>query len=76
MPEQVRGRLRQLWFVAFVLGALLINYPFLHIFNRPTTLGGLPVLFLYFFVGWAASIAVIAFYTRALKRLPPNGQGW
>lgn len=75
MPEQGRGRLRQLWLVAFVLGASMINYPFLHIFNRGSFLGGYPVLFLYFVVGWAASIAVIALYARALRRLPPdNGE--
>jgi hypothetical protein len=72
--DQGRSRLRQLWLVAFVVGALMINYPFLHIFNRVSFLGGYPLLFLYFVVGWSASIAVIALYARALARLPPDGQ--
>lgn len=76
MPEQGRGRLRQLWVVAFVVGALMINYPFLHIFNWPSFLGGFPLLYLYFVVGWSASIAVIALYSRVLKRLPPDGREW
>jgi hypothetical protein len=72
MKSPTRSRLRQWWLIAFVLGASMINYPFLHIFNRPALLGGFPLLFLYFIVGWAASIGVIGLYARALKRLPPD----
>ena len=57
-----RSKLRQWWWIAFVLGALMINYPFLQIFNRETTLFGIPLLFLYFILGWAASVAVIGLY--------------
>ena len=67
-----RSKLRQWWWIAFVLGALMINYPFLQIFNRRTTLFGMPLLFLYFLLGWAASIAVIGLYVRALRRAPPE----
>jgi uncharacterized membrane protein len=67
-----RSKLRQWWWIAFVLGTLMINYPFLHIFNRRTSLFGLPLLFLYFLVGWATSIAVIALYVWALRRAPPE----
>ena len=67
-----RTRLRQWWWVAFALGVLMINYPFLHIFNRPALLGGIPLLFLYFILGWAVSVAVIALYAWALSRAPPD----
>ncbi|GAB4269012.1 MAG: hypothetical protein Kow0092_22930 [Deferrisomatales bacterium] len=67
-------KLHQWWCIGFVLGALMINYPFLHIFNRKAFLGGLPLLFLYFFVGWAASIAVIGLYVWALRRTEPDGE--
>jgi len=67
-----RGKLRQWWWIALVLGALMINYPFLQIFNRDVAVFGLPLLFLYFFVGWGVSIAVIAFYVWALRRAPPE----
>lgn len=73
MPEQTRTRLRQLWLVGFAVGALLINYPLLHIFNRSIFVAGFPLLFLYFVLGWAASIGVIVLYARALGRLPPDG---
>jgi hypothetical protein len=72
VPQSRHARLRQLWFIAFVLGASLINYPFLQIFNRQVFLGRFPLLFLYFVVGWAASIGVIVLYARALKGLPPE----
>ena len=71
--QQGRARLRQLWFVAFAVGAMMINYPLLHIFNQPAFVGGYPLLFLYFVVGWAASIAVIALYAWALRHLPSDG---
>ncbi len=67
-----RGKLRQWWWIAFVLGALMINYPFLQIFNRPAQILGFPLLVLYFFLGWAASIAVIGLYVWALGRAPPE----
>jgi hypothetical protein len=41
----------------FVLGALLINFPLLAIFNRAATLGGVPLVYLYLFGVWAAGIA-------------------
>jgi hypothetical protein len=43
----------------FVLGALLLNYPILAIFNRGTTLGGIPVLYIYLFVIWTVGIAAV-----------------
>lgn len=69
------SRLRQGWIIAFVLGAMMINYPFLHICNRPDFLRGFPLLFLYLFVGWAASIAVVALYACALGRAPRDDEG-
>lgn len=65
-----RAKLRQWWWIAFILGVFTINYPFLHIFNRPVFVGGFPLLFLYFFLGWAASIAVIGFYVWVLGHVP------
>jgi hypothetical protein len=42
----------------FLLGALLLNFPILAIFNQAATLGGIPVLYLYLFGVWAAGIVV------------------
>ena len=48
----------------FILGALLINFPVLAIFNRATTLGGIPTLYVYLFGVWAAGIVTVFILTR------------
>jgi hypothetical protein len=52
MAEGARERLA----LIFLIGALLINFPILAIFNRSLTVGGIPVLYLYLFGVWAAGI--------------------
>ena len=42
------------------LGFLLFNYPLLGLFNSPQTIGGVPVLYAYLFVAWAALIGLLA----------------
>jgi len=44
----------------FLLGLLLFNYPLLAVFNVTGTLLGIPVLYAYFFLAWAALIALMA----------------
>ena len=43
-----------------LLGVLLFNYPLLEVFNVPGSVFGIPVLYAYFFVAWAALIALMA----------------
>ena len=74
MGGWTRDKLRQWWWIAFALGLLMINYPFLQIFNTSAFVFGLPLLFLYFFVGWAVSIGVIVVYAVALRMAPPEEQ--
>lgn len=62
-----RLQLRESWIIFFILGIIMMNFPFLHIFNKPITISGFPLLFLYFTVGWAVSIGVIYLFTRAIK---------
>jgi hypothetical protein len=48
-------------FVALcMLGMLLFNYPILALFNVQGTLAGVPVLYAYLFIAWAALIALMA----------------
>ncbi len=48
-------------FVAlFILGVLLFSPPFLLIFDNSATLMGIPVLYLYLFIAWAALISLMA----------------
>ncbi len=52
--------------VWFVVGALLLNFPILAIFNRPATIGGMPVLYLYLFGVWI--VAILALFVLARHR--------
>lgn len=43
-----------------LLGFALFSYPALAVFNVPDTVLGIPVLYAYFFIAWAALIALMA----------------
>ena len=44
-----------------MLGALLFNFPVLALFNVTGTLFGVPLLYAYVFIAWAALIGLMAF---------------
>jgi hypothetical protein len=44
----------------FLFGWSLFNFPLLSLFNRPATLWGIPLLYIYVFIAWAALIALVA----------------
>jgi hypothetical protein len=53
-------------FVALaVLGTLLFNYPILALFNVSGALGGVPLLYAYLFIVWAALIALMAYVAES-----------
>ena len=55
-------------FVALcLLGMLLFNYPILALFNVPGALLGVPVLYVYMFVAWAALIAAMAWLAESKR---------
>jgi len=60
-------RLREAWVLCFLLGVVMLNYPFLQIFNKETLVFGIPLLFLYFFIGWPLSIFVIYLFVKHLE---------
>ena len=65
-------RLKESWVIFFILGIIMLNYPFIHIFNKGETLFSTPLLYLYLMVGWAISIFVIYLFTKAI---PPARDG-
>jgi hypothetical protein len=67
-----RLSLKESWIIFFILGIIMLNYPFLHIFNKTTKLFTMPLLFIYIFGGWAVSILVIYLFTKSIK--PENGR--
>jgi hypothetical protein len=57
MSEETRSQR----FVALcMLGLLLFNYPILALFNVSGTFFGVPILYAYIFIAWAALIALMA----------------
>ena len=56
--------LREAWRIFFFLGIILINFPFVQLFDKPVLFGGIPLLLLYFLVGWPLSILVILIFSR------------
>jgi hypothetical protein len=53
-------------FVALcMLGVVLFNYPILALFNVPGVLLGVPVLYAYLFIAWAALIALMAYVAES-----------
>ena len=48
-----------------MLGLLLFNYPILALFNQTGTVFGVPVLYAYLFIAWAALIALMALVAEA-----------
>jgi hypothetical protein len=54
-------------FVALcMLGLVLFNYPILALFNVPGTVFGVPVLYAYLFVAWAALISLMAIVAESV----------
>jgi hypothetical protein len=60
--------LREAWILFMILGMIMINFPFIHIFDGDMSLLGIPRLVLYFMYGWPASIAVIWLFVRRLEQ--------
>ena len=65
--EVVIGRLKlkDSWVICFVLGFIMMNYPFISIFNKATRPFGIPLLYLYLLLGWVFSIFIVFLFSRA-----------
>jgi len=61
-----RFRLKESWVIFFVAGIIAMNYPFITIFNKPSMVFEIPLLFLYLNIGWLISIFVIYLYIKAI----------
>lgn len=70
LPNQVLHRLqiRESWIIFFILGIIMMTFPFLHIFNKPVLIFGVPLLFFYFTFGWIISISVIYLFVVANRQ--------
>lgn len=57
-------KMREAWVACFLLGVVMLNYPFLEIFNKQLLLFRIPLPVLYLMIGWPFSIGVIYLFTR------------
>ena len=62
-----RLQLRESWLIFFILGIIMITFPFLNIFNKPVLLFGVPLLFVYLMTGWIISIIVTYLFMIASR---------
>ncbi|PLY02669.1 MAG: hypothetical protein C0622_05275 [Desulfuromonas sp.] len=67
MKETKDSPIREAWILCLILGIVMINFPFIHIFNTDRLIFGIPQLVLYFFIGWPASIVVIWLFVSHLE---------
>jgi len=63
-----RLKLKDTWVIFFVLGMVMMNYPFISIFNKPTLPFGIPLLYLYLLIGWVFSIFIVYLFSRAARK--------
>jgi hypothetical protein len=69
------ARLKEVWVLLFLMGVIMINYPFIHIFNKNIMVFGYPLLFLYFMLGWPISILIVYFFSRNMHEEPETDEG-
>ncbi len=67
MHDANENPLREAWILCLILGLVMINFPFIHIFNTDHSIFGIPELVLYFLVGWPLSIGVIWLFVHSLE---------
>lgn len=65
-------QIKEAWILFFILGVVMLNYPFIQIFNKTTTIFGIPTLILYFMLGWPGSILVIYLFSKRLGKDSDN----
>jgi uncharacterized membrane protein len=69
-----RLKLKDAWVICFVLGLIMMNYPFLSIFNKATLSFDIPLLYLYLLLGWIFSIIIVYLFSRAASRDSTTGR--
>lgn len=73
MKQERKLPLKDAWVIWFILGIVMLNYPFMHIFNKNIPVFGIPLTILYFFVGWPISIFVIYLFSIYLEHSDLHG---
>jgi len=67
-----RLQLAESWVIFFIMGIIMMNFPFILIFNKADTLFGFPLIFIYLYLGWSISICVIYLFVLAVRHTDDN----
>ncbi len=67
MKTSQKTSTREAWVLCLILGVIMLNFPFLQIFNTGRSIFGIPILIFYFFIGWPISILVIFLFVRRMQ---------
>jgi len=70
MPMSPDSRKTRRLVGVFLLGWVLLNYPILSLFNLPTMLGGIPLLYAFVFGAWTLIVSLVGLIT--LSGRPPR----
>jgi len=62
-----RLHLKETWVVFFILGLIMMNFPFIRIFFSTKRIFGIPILFHYLTWGWLISIGLIYLFVKAIN---------
>lgn len=66
--------IRNAWPALFLLGVVMLNRPFLTIFDQFTEIYSIPLLFHYLMWGWLAAIGVMAGFRLLLAGSRKSGR--
>lgn len=72
MKKNQGSSTREAWILCLILGIIMLNFPFIQIFNSGEKLFDIPILVLYFFIGWPLSIGVVYLFTCQLANDEKN----
>lgn len=68
MKDRQGDSTKEAWILCLILGVILINFPFIHVFNNQRHIFGVPPLVLYFYFGWPLSIGVTWLFIRQMDK--------
>lgn len=57
-----------LWLLFFFMGFVMINFPFLLIFDKFRLIFNVPLIYYYLIIGWLFSILVVYVFVKKIDR--------
>lgn len=69
MPDRIK---RQRFVFLSLLLLLLFTFPMITVANKPVKIGGIPLLFIYFFMVWIAGIILLYRYAERKNHSGPH----